>query len=351
MGAAELLTALISARTTADAERIMGRLPIVDSATYFFDPDGNPTAHWKPGFLHWVPVGAGRGNSGRIKLAGEPTGPIAERTINGMEAIIELERLREKRDRPIATMPTSPRDAVLRYFGLPPLDLIPRLDNPDQQKKLHQHINAVRQRLSVHLDFKDREFTFLVRDTGMGQTAARMHSTLLSLGHTDKADKPYLIGVFGQGGSSAFSVSQYSIVMTRRAPDLLDGEPDRAGWSIVREIKPKGTRDSYYAYLAQSENRAVPSIDGKVADQVGFRPGSHFCHVKYDLGRSGQAVARRLYRMLNHHLFNPILPYDLDALKKKPDLMQGTAQRLARRVTNANSPQALDRSFAPQAVA
>ena len=44
-----------------------------------------------------------------------------------------------------------------------------------------------------------------------------MHKTLLSLGRTDKAEKPYLIGVFGQGGSTAFSISKYSIVVTRRA--------------------------------------------------------------------------------------------------------------------------------------
>ena len=216
--------------------------------------------------------------------------------------------------------PSTPRDAVLRYFGLPRLDEIPSMD-PDERREMHQHINAVRKKLAVHLAFENREFAFLVRDQGMGQPADRVHSTLLSLGHTDKADKPYLIGVFGQGGSATFAASYYSVVITRRAPDLLRrGEPDRVAWSIVREIKPKGTRDSYYAYLAQSEkDRSVPSIDGRIADDVGFEPGSHFCHIKYDLGRSGQSVARRLYQSLNHVLFNPVLPYDLYALKTKPE--------------------------------
>jgi hypothetical protein len=218
---------------------------------------------------------------------------------------------------------------------------------------MQQLINTVRRKLEIHVTFTNREFAFLVRDKGMGQPADRVHSTLLSLGHTDKADKPYLVGVFGQGGSSAFAASHYSVVITRRAPDLLRrGEPDRVGWSIVREIKPKGTRDSYYAYLAQSEqDRSVPSIDGRTADGVGFEPGSHFCHIKYDLGRSGQSVARRMYQSLNHLLFNPILPYDLYALKTKPDLMQGTAQRVARLVAQANSSAALDHAFAPQAIA
>jgi hypothetical protein len=352
MGGADLLTALIAARTTANVDAITRALRIIDSEDYFFDPDGNPTAKWRPGYYHWVPVGGDRGNSGRIKLAGEPTGPIAERGINAMEAIIELERLRELLANPGASVPSTPRAAVLHYFGLPRLDEIPAMD-ADERREMLRRINDVRKKLEVHLTYKDREFAFLVRDRGMGQVAGRVHSTLLSLGHTDKADKPYLIGVFGQGGSSAFSASHYSIVVTRRARDLLGkGEPDRVGWSIVREIKPKGTRDSYYAYLAQSEeDRSVPSIDGKIGDEVGFQPGSHFCHIKYDLGRSGQSVARRLYQSLNHVLFNPILPYDLYALKTKPDLMQRTAQRLARRVAQADSSAALDRALAPQAIA
>jgi len=186
----------------------------------------------------------------------------------------------------------------------------------------------------------------------MGQTASHVSSTLLSLGQTDKADKPYLIGVFGQGGSSAFSASHYSVVISRRARDLLgQGERDSIGWSIVREIKPKGTRDSYYAYLAQTEDGTVPFIDAQAVGRQAFEPGSHFCHIKYDLGRSGQAVARRLYQSLNHVLFNPILPYDLYALKVKPDLMQGTAQRLSRRVVHSDPTLVLDRTYGPQAIA
>jgi hypothetical protein len=348
---AELLNLLINARTTAHIEAILRGLRVVSSEEYFFDPDNNPSAKWKPGYLHWIPVGRDRGNSGRVKLAGEPTGPIAERVINGIEAIIELERLLEIRDRPIAAMPPTPRLAVLRYFGLPRLDQIPAMDR-DERREMQQRINAVRKKLAVHLTYEDHEFAFLVRDHGMGQLANRVHTTLLSLGHSDKVEKPYLIGVFGQGGSSAFSASRYSVVITRRARDVLrGGERDSIGWSIVREIRPKGTKDSYYAYLAEAEDGTVPSIDVRAAKKVVFESGSHFCHIRYDLGRSGQQVALRLYQSLNHLLFNPILPYDLYALKTKPDLMQGTAQRLARKVLQADPAMSLDRSFAPQPIA
>jgi hypothetical protein len=72
MGDVDLLTALVTARTAANVDAILGRLKMVESDDYFFDPDGSPTVNWRPDYLHWVPVGRDRGNSGRIKLAGEP---------------------------------------------------------------------------------------------------------------------------------------------------------------------------------------------------------------------------------------------------------------------------------------
>src|SRR5882762_9579662 len=114
-----------------------------------------------------------------------------------------------------------------------------------------------------------------------------IHKTLLSLGRTDKADKPYLIGVFGQGGSSAFSIAKYSIVVSRRAPDISKpGDDGGAGWTIVREIQPKGRRDFYYAYLAITEDGAVPSVDAAQAEKAKFGQGAHFCHIAYDFGAS-----------------------------------------------------------------
>src|SRR6202022_2526933 len=122
----------------------------------------------------------------------------------------------------------------------------------------------MRRQLVMRLEFdkKSKEFSVEIRDHGIGQAPERVHHTLLSLGRTDKADKPYLIGVFGQGGSSAFSIAKYSIVISRRAADIRKQDDDGgAGWTIVREIQPKGRRDPYYAYLAATEEGGVPRVD------------------------------------------------------------------------------------------
>src|SRR5262249_54415882 len=122
-----LLGRLLSARTTAQVETIMTALQIVPPEEYQWDYGGKRGRKWKLGYLHWLPVGLERGNGGRIKLAGEPMNPIAERTVNGMEALIELARLVELLKDPAAVMPANPRQAVLRYFGLPRLDTIERM--------------------------------------------------------------------------------------------------------------------------------------------------------------------------------------------------------------------------------
>ena len=98
-------------------------------------PTNRVSAPWQPGHLHWIPVGKDRGNGGRIKLAGEPMNPLAERLVNGMESLIEHARLRELKGNPAAVMPNNPRDAVLRYFGFPKLDSIERLDDERAQGK------------------------------------------------------------------------------------------------------------------------------------------------------------------------------------------------------------------------
>ena len=349
---ADLLVRLLSARNVEQVEDIMDGLPIIHPEQYQWLSAEDRSGVWAQGKLHWVPVGLDRGNGGRIKLAGEPMNPLAERLVNGMESLIEHARLRELLKNSVAEVPASPRDAVLRYFGFTKLDAIERLED-EERKEMRAKADMVRKNLNITLSFerKVKEFAVTVRDHGMGQTPPNMHRTLLSLGRTDKADKPYLIGVFGQGGSSAFAIAKYSIVITRRAADIRkDGEHAGAGWTIVREIQPKGRRDPYYAYLAAAEDGTVPRVESEEADAAGFENGAHFCHIAYDFGTSESSIARSMYQSLNHVLFNPVMPYELFALKEKPEPMFGTAQRLARRVRTFERGAALDKSFAAQPV-
>ena len=302
----------VRAISSTDIDSILAQLPITSEDDYTYDEE-NPDAHWQSGKFHWLPVGRERGNAGRIKQANQPVNPIAERAVNGMEAIIEMARHRELLFSSSAGAPASPRDAVARYFGVPLLDQLPKLDHTPLSKEIRARARDLARQLRVRLVFDkiSREFTVAIEDDGIGQAPARIHRTLLSLGSTTKADKWYLIGVFGQGGSSAYAVSDYSWLLSRRAADLLDGETDGAGWTIIKHIFPKGRRDDYFAYLACSPDGRVPSISAAQAEEAQIRHGTRFVHIGYDFGRGGSAITRQLYTAMNHVLYNPVIPFEL----------------------------------------
>src|SRR5438128_1388796 len=86
---AEFLSRAAKAVTSSDIEMLLSQLPITPEDEYIFNEE-HPAAGWRAGSFHWIPVGRDRGNAGRIKLANQPVNPIAERAINGMEAIIEM---------------------------------------------------------------------------------------------------------------------------------------------------------------------------------------------------------------------------------------------------------------------
>ncbi len=341
----------IKASTGRDVEALLSQLPVTAEDQYVFDKE-HPETGWQAGQFHWIPVGRERGNAGRIKLANQPVNPIAERTVNGMEALMELARQRELASDPKAISPSTPRDAVARYFGLPSLDQLPKLDDSEQSKKLRASARDLARKLRVRLfwDKPAKEFAVAVEDEGIGQPPALIHRTLLSLGSTTKADKAYLIGVFGQGGSSAYAVSKFSWVVSRCAPDLLFGEADGLGWTVIKHIFPKGRRDDYFAYLACHPDGRVPSVAASDADAAGIQHGTRFVHIGYDFGRGGSAITRQLFTALNHVLYNPILPFEIYASRPTADVVYGNGYRLSLLGARGTQAPALDKIFPPQPV-
>lgn len=347
----DFISKALKATTTTDIKGLLSELPITPEEEYTWT-EQDPTAGWKPDNFHWVPVGRERGNAGRINQANNPVNPIAERAINGMEAIIELARHRELLVDSAIPAPMSPREAVKRYFNLPSLDELHKLDPTPANKEIVKIARDLARKLRVRLlfDKPSREFTVAVEDDGIGQSPAMIHRTLLSLGSTTKADKWYLIGIFGQGGSSIFAVSQYSWIVSRRAPDVLAGQEDGAGWTIIKHVFPKGLRDHYYAYLACDPHGRVPFVSKADADKAHINHGTRFVHTAYDFGRGGSAITRQLYTAMNHVLYNPVLPCEL-YVGTTAAIVYGNGYRLSSLgTTKATEKPSLDKTFPPQPV-
>jgi len=336
----ETLKDLLSAKSIADVDAILKKLPIPPEEAAYFDV--NDKTPWPAGVLRWVPVGLQRGNAGRIKLANSGENPLAERLVNGMEALIELARHREAAKDPNIAAPASPRAAAKRYFEIRPLDQISHKRSDPEWKRARAMAAKLRLKLQTFRNKSGNHFTVRIEDDGIGQAPDRVHRTLLSLSESSKGDKPYLIGLFGQGGSSAFQASEVSIVLSRRAPDLLEDEVDGVGWSIIRQIFQKGRRDPYFAYLAISADGAVPRFSAQVADAAGVNHGTTFTHIDYDFQRKGSAVSKGLWTALNHLLFNPILPFELYALRDTADPVWGHGYRLTGNTNKLREKQSID---------
>ncbi|MCE5185822.1 MAG: hypothetical protein LLF76_06820 [Planctomycetaceae bacterium] len=347
---AKFMMAASKASTKTDIDNLLRQLPVVSEDEYLYDAE-NPGHLWQEGKFHWIPVGRDRGNAGRIKLAHQPINPIAERVINGFEAIIELCRQRELKINSAIESPRNPRDSVKRYFGIPALDQIPKMEQK-ARTELSQITREIAKKLRVRLirNKDTADFTISIEDEGIGQSPDKVHATLLSLGSTSKGDKPYLIGVFGQGGSSAYSACEYSWVMSSKAPDLLDGETPGVGWSVIKHVFPKGRRDDYFAYLAAHPDGRVPNCDENVAKKLGINHGTRFVHVNYDFGGFKSQVVRTLYPALNHVLFNPVLPYELYAASAEADLMSGNSYRLSRLFLRRQQQPVFDKTYSHQVI-
>jgi hypothetical protein len=291
----------------AQLQALLKQLPIVGPDDYVFNRD-NPTDGWREGHLHWIPLGKETGNGGRIRLSTRSEGPLAERAINSMEALIELERQRELKLNPHAACPQSTAEAVKRYFNLPPLHELPNVPRSDPIRKKAAEL-ARRIVLKIDFDKPTHEITVRVTDQGIGQGPARIHETLLSLGASDKGDKPYLIGIFGQGGSSSYSVCELSWCMSRRHPDVCAPGDDGLGWTAIQRIYPHDRRDDHWAYLAATPDGRVPKLSASAADANGYVFGTTFCHLRYDLNiPGGGEIGRSMFPALNHILCSPPLP-------------------------------------------
>lgn len=317
----------LAATTVATVEALLSKLPIVSENEFYYNID-DPTAGWREGQLHWIPLGRDPGNAGRVRLATRPENPLAERAINAMEATIELARLRELANKPGTPPPSSPRDAVSRYFGLPPLPELARLPRNHPQRVSAREL-ADQIKLTVDYHKASKEFTVQLRDHGIGQSPGRMHKTLLSLGSSDKGDKPYLIGVFGQGGSSTYMASTYSWCVSRREPGLSDAGDHSLGWTVVKRVFHPNRRDDYFAYLVATPDGQVPSVPAAAADAADFKHGTLFTHLKYDFTMSGgSAISRTLFQSLNHVLYDPVMPFTTVVGGTEANLW-GNAYRLA----------------------
>jgi hypothetical protein len=241
------------------------------------------------------PVGGRPNNIGTVRVASDPGQASVERITNGMDAILELlARLRG------ASAP-SPRAASRAWLGTDASGLAAMTETA--RRSIAESLTVV-----VDESGEERRPTLIVDDRGIGQHPDDFPGTLLSLNESNKVDKPYTMGAFGQGGSATFGFSRATIILSRRHPSCLDGKLDRVGWTIVREFfDPTTMKLPNYSYYAPAGASGVFDLDPALLPD--FPHGARITHIAYDLQGAATVYTTGIWQLYNAALFDPVMPF------------------------------------------
>jgi hypothetical protein len=243
--------------------------------------------------VRWDPVGGRDNNRGVIEVSGDPGRAIVERLTNGIDAVLEDEH-ESHGGKPDCR---SPQEAAMTWLNVPPRGLGGL--SPVQRRALAQRVTV-----AVLPGGGIQSRTVDVRDYGTGISAADMPRTILSLNESNKWTKHYLVGTYGQGGSSTLAVSRLSLVAARTERD------QSVGFTVIRyeDLDPELFKTGRYVYLTIGNSVLAAEITREE-----FKTGTLVRHFGYDLtGYPSPLGPNSVYGMLNGVLFDPVLPIWLD---------------------------------------
>lgn len=270
----------------------------------------------------WHPLGDMPNNRSVVtNQQTEATAAFVEKIINGVDALLMAECLTRGIDPKGTAAPTGMVDAVGKFFGVRDGLLANLL--PKEQTELAKRLNVV-------LVGAKATPSYLVIDTGEGQTPDAFPATFLSLIRENKLGIPFVQGKYNCGGTGALPFCgshKMQLIVSRRHPKLV--RPDDTsgrlwGFTVVRRLRPSATRpQSMYVYLAPSgkvprfEAETVPVLPedrSTVAPRpyaVGLSHGT--CVKLYNFqwkGGRGIATLEARYE-LERFLHSPCLPFRL----------------------------------------
>lgn len=238
--------------------------------------------------LAFVPNGRRPNNRGAIEVATDAGRSIIERVTNAHDAILEHEHLLHA-GKPACK---SPREAASAWLNVPEKEGLAGLSN-----KARQDLAA---RTVVRLDPGEGPNSRLitVTDKGIGIAPDRIETTILSLNESNKIQKHYLAGTYGQGGSSTFAFCRYSFIASRAESE------ERIAFTIVKyeDLPADEYKTGRYVYLVENDAPLiVPAADGDL------KHGTIVRHFGYDLSKYGSPLGpRSLYGTLGRMMFDPV---------------------------------------------
>lgn len=290
----------------------------------------NVIKHIKENFnISWVPVGGRENNLATINISSDPAAGQIERITNGIDAILE----RKWRELGKPQNIRSPREAVEEWFNIPE----GRLTNFKKPKKYSDLSDNLK--VTYYESDDPNRPTVDVRDYGCGIKSEDFKSSIVSLNESLKLNKHFLAGAFGQGGSTAFSFSEYAIIFSRAMKEDMSDEHYPVAVTIVRfnEGDPEIDKHGKYEYMVNRDN-GNPLVFG--IPEVDFPIGTLVRHIAMEVGKFNSILTsptQGLYYLTHHYMFDPVFPFKIE--EQRENSVYETTRTVAgnhRRLTYSN---------------
>lgn len=252
------------------------------------------------GEINYRPLGDRANNAGTVEIPADPTLSSIERITNAMDSLIELEVARQ------GLIPKDPIEAASMLLGIPKKGI--KEMNDSERRHAAQKILVKLEDSGV----KKRP-TLIIIDKGIGIEKINFPKTILSLNEGNKADKKYLMGTYGQGGSQVYSYSPQTLIMSRRQKDQRVSKEDLISWTIVQKFFKDGMKTGNYSYAVDQSDNEVFSFPAELLPEMDY--GTYICHIEYDLYGIATVYTIEPYYFYNSAVFDPITPFLLGGEK------------------------------------
>jgi hypothetical protein len=250
------------------------------------------------GGISWAPVGGIQNNVHTVEVASDPSLALVERPTNSIDALLDLLAIER------GETARTPHDAAKKWWGVPNDGLSGMTDK--DRRTLADNIRVT----MFEAEATDRP-TIVIQDRGMGQHPDDFHLTHLSLLASNKKSSTHVMGVYNAGGAASYKFARSTVVISRRAPSILESRSDEIGVSIVRydPLDPDKFKSGMYVYMV-AKDKTILRLDLPEIPELGY--GSYIKLIEYLLPKYNQAAhgpKNSLWHLFHAALPDPALPF------------------------------------------
>lgn len=273
------------------------------------------------GGISWVPLGAIDNNVHTVEVASDAALALVERPTNSIDALLDLKaRQRGETAR-------TPHQAAMQWWGVPAGGLSDMTDK--SRRELADHI-----RVTMVESGDPQRPTIIIQDKGTGQHPDDFSKTHLSLLGSNKKSSTHVMGVYNAGGAASYKFAKAAIIISRLAPDLLNGRADEIGVTVVRydPLDPEKYKSGMYVY-AVAKDKSILRVGLPEMPEFGY--GSYIKLVEYELTRYARGAhepKQSLWHLFHAALPDPALPFRI--IETRVDRFKGMKGTVERRVVS-----------------